>query len=236
MRQPSAGMVVLVQLRTGRGDRLHDPFLSCVQLDTATRQQPGPPPPEQANTVKTELNRRKTANPEQGRRDFSQIPTSQDRVGDVRHVSPVSMRPQARHSDALQTIPQRPHGTLRATVEQQAHRQRHPVTVIGRFAWKNSTRDTQSATGQPLVVDGGDQALEIGLEAVGADLDRLRRASTAIDGGRVSPVGISASSTSTGMIWTPGAIAVSVPSQMKSPGSSMRWRRRLSVMLSHLGR
>jgi hypothetical protein len=80
MRQPSAGTVVLVQLRTGRGDRLHDPFLSCVQLDTATRQQPGPPPPEQANTVKTELNRRKTANPEQGRRDFSQIPTPQDRV------------------------------------------------------------------------------------------------------------------------------------------------------------
>jgi len=100
------------------------------------------------------------------------------------------------------------------------------VTVIGRFAWKNSTRDTPSATGQPLVVDGADQALEIGLEAVGADLDRLRRASTAIDGGRVSPVGISASSTSTGMIWTPCAIAVSVPSQMKSPGSSMRWRRR----------
>jgi len=155
MRQPSAWTVVLMQLRTSRGDRLHDPFLSCVQLDTATRQQPGPPPPEQANTVKTELNRRKTANPEQGRRDFSQIPTPQDRVGDVRHVSPVSMRPQARHSDALQTIPQRPHGTLRATVEQQAHRQRHPVTVIGRFAWKNSTRYTQSATGQPLVVDGG---------------------------------------------------------------------------------
>ena len=173
MRQPSAGTVVLVQLRTGRGDRLDDPFLACVQLDTATRQQPGPPPPEQANTVKTELNRRKTANPEQGRRDFSQIPTPQDRVGDVRHVSPVSMRPQARHSDALQTIPQRPHGTLRATVEQQAHRQRHPVTVIGRFAWKNSTRYTQSATGQPLVVDGADQALEIGLEAVGANLDRL---------------------------------------------------------------
>jgi hypothetical protein len=47
------------------------------------------------------------------------------------------------------------------------------VTVIGRFAWKNSTRDTQSAAGQPLVVDGTDQALEIGLEAVGADLDRL---------------------------------------------------------------
>jgi hypothetical protein len=179
MRQPSAGTVVLVQLRTGRGDRLHDPFLSCVQLDTATRQQPGPPPPEQANTVKTELNRRKTANPEQGRRDFSQIPTPQDRVGDVRHVSPVSMRPQARHSDALQTIPQRPHGTLRATVEQQAHRQRHPVTVIGRFGWKNSTRDTQSAAGQPLVVDGADQALEIGLEAVGAELDRLSAVVTA---------------------------------------------------------
>ena len=55
MRQPSAWTVVLMQLRTSRGDRLHDPFLSCVQLDTATRQQPGPPPPEQANTVKTEL-------------------------------------------------------------------------------------------------------------------------------------------------------------------------------------
>ena len=80
MRQPSAGTVVLVQLRTGRGDRLHDPFLSCVQLDTATRQQPGPPPPEQANTVKTELNRRKTTSPEQGRRYFSQIPTPQNRV------------------------------------------------------------------------------------------------------------------------------------------------------------
>jgi hypothetical protein len=35
------------------------------------------------------------------------------------------------------------------------------------------------------------------------------------------------------MIWTPCAIAVSVPSQMKSPGSSMRWRRRLSATLSH---
>jgi len=88
-----------------------------------------------------------------------------------------------------------------------------------------------------LVVDGADQALEIGLEAVGEPIwIALRRASTAIDGGRVSPVGISASSTSTGMIWTPCAIAVSVPSQMNSPGSSMRWRRRLSVMLSHLGR
>jgi hypothetical protein len=85
-----------------------------------------------------------------------------------------------------------------------------------------------------LVVDGADQALEIGLEAVGANLDR-QRASTAIDRGRVSPVGVAASSTSTGMIWTPCAIAVSVPSQMKSPGSSMRWRRRLSVVLSHFG-
>jgi len=80
MRQPSAWTVVLMQLRTSRGDHLHDPFLSCVQLDTATRQQPGPPPPEQANTVKTELNRRKTTSPEQGRRYLSQIPTPQNRV------------------------------------------------------------------------------------------------------------------------------------------------------------
>ena len=147
MRKPTAGTVVLMQLRTSRGDRLDHAFLSGVQLGTATGQQPGPPPPEQTNAVETELNRSKPANPEQGRRDLRQIPTAQDRVRDMRHVAPVSMRPQTRHPDALQTIPQRPHGTLRATVKQQTHRQRHPATIIARCAGKNSTRDTQSATG-----------------------------------------------------------------------------------------
>ena len=236
MRQPSAGTVVLVQLRTGRGDRLHDPFLSCVQLDTATRQQPGPPPPEQP--APSNLS---STGEDHGPRAAPPTPqTDPNSAGPRRRRAARVAREYATASSALPRAPddpQRPHGTLRATVEQQALRQRHPVTVIGRFAWKNSTRDTQSATGQALVVDGGDQALEIGLEAVGEPIwIALRRASTAIDGGRVSPVGISASSTSTGMIWTPCAIAVSVPSQMKSPGSSMRWRRRLSVMLSHLGR
>lgn len=150
MRQPSAGTVVLVQFRTGPGDRLHHPFLTRVQLGAPARQQPGPPPPEQPDAVKTELNRRKATHSEQRRRDLRQIPTPQHRVRDVRHMSPVSMRPQARHPDALQTIPQRPHGTLRATVEQQAHRQRHPATVIGRRARANPTGDTTSPTSAAL--------------------------------------------------------------------------------------
>jgi hypothetical protein len=109
---------VLVQLRTGRGDHLDHAFLPCVQVGAATRQQPRPPSPEQPDAVKTELNRVKTTDPEQGRGHLMQIPIPQDRVRDVRHVSAVGVRLQARHPDPIEMLPQRPHGTLGATVEE----------------------------------------------------------------------------------------------------------------------
>lgn len=116
---------MLVQFGSGGGDGGGNALLPRGKVGRRPGEQPRPAAAEQADPVETEGDRLAGVEPAQRGGHAGKVPATQHRVRQVRHMTAVSMRAQARHAERLQLVPQRADRPLASAVEQQAHRQRH---------------------------------------------------------------------------------------------------------------
>jgi hypothetical protein len=86
------------------------------------------PPAEEAESVESDFDG--PAGIELAERDShaGEIPGTQHRVRQVRHMATVSMRAQARYAERLQLVPQCTDRAVASGIEQQTHCQRHVIT------------------------------------------------------------------------------------------------------------